>query len=185
MRPFLHTDGEANIMTEAFNSVVLQQFSDALIDYMKGGPSATSLLQEFDIDRFFDSLKACCESIAKHGISVANDTLKRNLEDLLFVPFKVAFPEAAISSDFKAKIIHGLLVTAYATKKHWNPNKMMRSCLTTGLHRNDVEPGGDTINFDRVMTRTLCSTLTAEELALMKNCSDAVAKKMQEDGKDD
>jgi hypothetical protein len=33
------------------------------------------------------------------------------------------------------------------------------------------------------MTRTLCSTLTAEELALMKNCSDVVAAKMQEDGK--
>jgi hypothetical protein len=183
MRSYLHTDGEANIMNEAFDPDVLHEFADALIDYMKGGPSATSLLQEFDIDHFFDSLKACCVSIAKRCTDVANDTLQKNLEERLFIPFRLAFPEAVISTDFKAKIIHGLLVTAYATKKHWNSNKMMRSCLTTGLHRNGVEPGGDTINFNRLMTRTLCSTLTAEELKLMKDCSDVVAAKMQQDGK--
>ena len=57
MEPFLHTDGEAIIMDEAFVPAVKQAFDDAKTNYLKGGPAHTSKTQDWDCGSLFRSLQ--------------------------------------------------------------------------------------------------------------------------------
>lgn len=59
---------------------------------------------------------------------------------------------------------------------------MKDSCVKTGFHRNNVGIGEETINYDRIMTRTLDTKATKEELSLMKEKRYIVAQKFLDTG---
>ena len=52
MRQLLRTDGEACILNEAFDVEVLAAFKDALIDYLKLGPSSVCIKRSSGTTRF-------------------------------------------------------------------------------------------------------------------------------------
>jgi hypothetical protein len=183
MRQFLHTDGEASIMNEAFSEEVMDAFEDALVDMAKGAPMGTSKIQDLDVGHLFDSIKAGAKTVVKYNVDVSNDTLQRNVEALLFVPFKAAYKDVPISTCFKAKIHHGLKVVTYVTQKHWCSNKMKESCITTGFHRNNVPAGQETIDYERIMTRTLNTITSPEDLEQMKLMSPLVARRFVDESR--
>jgi hypothetical protein len=139
-------------------------------------------VQDLDVWHMFSSIKAALLTIVKRGTDVTNDDLKRDLEKYVFVAFKEQYPGVPITSDFKNKIIHGLMACAYVTKKHWNADKMAQSCLETGFHRNGTQPGEDTINFPRLMTRTHNTSAGPEYIAKLIAKSPEVAAEFRRAG---
>ena len=166
MEPFLHTDGEANIMNEAFDPVVMAAFKAASINFQKGGPSHTSKTQELDCGHTFDALKAGVVGVANNCTNVKCDVLRRSMLGVL-TKFRHDFSNVPITAEFWEKIVYTLEVVVFSTQKHWNANKMRESAKVTGIHQ-DVAPGECTVNYDRVMTRHLNTTTTPEEYTLMK-----------------
>jgi hypothetical protein len=79
MQPFLHSDGEACVMNEAFSEEVMSAFEDASINYLKGGPSHTSMTQDLDCYHMFSSLKAGVKHVHKYGTHVRNGMLREGM----------------------------------------------------------------------------------------------------------
>lgn len=180
-KPCLFTDGEANIMDVTFQKEVLDGFESINCRYCKSVPSGTSQTQEFDVGKMFMNIKTGVKSIAKEGTNVGNETLETNLEVLVFDKFKEDFPEVSISSDFKAKVIYGALVFVFVTKKYWSPYCMQQSFLQVGTHQ--IVPKGEvTVNFDRLMTKSINKMITPADFEHMQNKRDLVAEEILREG---
>lgn len=180
MEPLVHSDGEMAILKEAFNSEVMSMFLANRINYLKGGPSHTSKTQDLDCGSLFSSLKAGIKSIAKQNTNVKKATLRKNIEAAISQFQNKYNIELGLQ---KEKIIYSHEVIVYAAQKHWNPHKMRESSVVVGLHREGQSKSEETIDFDRIMTRTLNTEVTSEELAHMKEKSSEVAMKFKTDGK--
>ena len=166
-------------MNEAFVPVVMQAFDDAKTNYLKGGPSHTSKTQDWDCGPLFRSLKIGIAMIVKHNISVAKATLRTNL-----IAACVQFSaETNINlGTLQEKIIHAHLMVVHATQKYWTADGMRTSSQIVGLHREEQEEGESTVNYDRVMTRTLNTSTTAAELMLMRASVLIVAAEFKDQG---
>jgi hypothetical protein len=182
MEPALITDGEAGVMNQVFEEEVLQAFEDAKCSYGKGVPSGTSKCQEWDVGKLFMHTKTGVKTIVREGIDVSNAILENNLEVLVFQKFQSEFPNVPISADFRKKKIYGVCVWVYVGKKHWTPYLMSKSVIETGFHRR-VKLGEPTINFKRLMTKTVNQDVTEEDLNHMDENKDIVADKLLEEGK--
>jgi hypothetical protein len=117
--------------------------------------------------------------IVKHDISVAKATLRTNL-----IAACVQFTaETNINlGTLQEKIIHAHLMVVHATQKYWTADGMRTSSQIVGLHREEQEEGESTVNYDRVMTRTLNTSTTAAELTLMRASVLIVAAEFKDQG---
>ena len=180
MQPFLHSDGEACVMNEAFSEEVMSAFEDASINYLKGGPSHTSMTQDLDCYHMFSSLKAGVKHVHKYGTHVRNGMLR---EGMLQAMSEFEREYSIDISPLRNKIIYGHEVITYSAQKHWTAHKMKESSKVVGIHTELQQDDDTTVNFNRVMTRTYNHTATAEELTHMINCKDEVANHFIEKGK--
>ena len=179
----LHTDGEALVMDQAFNEVVLALFKQYLIDYGKGAPALSLLHQECDDGRLFDSTHKELTNVVKNGTNVRDSFLAEQIIACVWDKLHAEFPSLNVSAAYKEKLSYGLQCVVYATSKSWNSRKVKESFVETGWHRYDTKEGEETIDFDRILARSLDTSVTEEQLQHMTNARFSIAEEFQLKGR--
>ena len=116
-RNLLSTDGEACILNEAFDKIVLENFKEASIDYLKLGPSSTSSWQPWDVCDLFRGMKSGMSKVVKEGTDIEDDLLRRSLMSY-FNAFNTQYPHVSMTQCFKNKIIYSSQLIVYTLKKY-------------------------------------------------------------------
>ena len=134
MQPFLHSDGEVCVMNEAFTPAVMRAFDDGYINYLKGGPSHTSMTQDLDCYYMFSSLKAGVKDVHIKDINVRNGMLRTDMTRAIR-DFEAEY--GIDLQSLKEKIIYGHEVITYSAQKHWTAHKMKESSKIVGIHTEE------------------------------------------------
>eukprot|EP01034_Spumella_vulgaris_P030919 gene30919-38212_t len=181
-RTFFSTDGEACILNEVFNKEVLEGFAEARVDYMKGGPSATSKHQPCDVSSNFRDFKTGMSMVGNNGVDTANPTLDSNIANYLSA-LQAKFPSVAISADFKPKLAKACEKIVYVLRnKYYTSEKSIRGFVNTGQHIRDAKQGQLTVSYHGVMGQSLheCSD---DELKHMEAMVDTVVVEARRAGR--
>lgn len=152
LRLFFSTDGESIILKEALHPDVLKAFKDAYIDYMKGGPSATSHLQPLDVSANFRDVKTGVKQETLKR-STNEDSVLRSSMQTFFSDFSKEFPDVTISSDLKRKILNALQkFTSVLRGKYFTPAKMRQGFIDCGQSvENPAQHGGLTVSVSKIL----------------------------------
>ena len=114
MRPFLKTDGDACILNSAFIPEVMTGFKDASIDYLKLGPGATPVQQEWDYSSLFRDEKSGMLQIVRKGENIEDSRLRDSLQKYIN-DFKTSFPAVKITSKFQDKLQYFFINRSHIT----------------------------------------------------------------------
>ena len=162
MRQLLRTDGEACILNEAFDPEVLAAFKDALIDYLKLGPSSTREQQEWDKWILFRDTKGGIKDVLRNGTLTEDAEIRRSLTQY-FIEFANEFPNIKLTSKFKEKATSAIMLVIFAIRAQMTSNKMQQAFIETGFQKNGVlMPGDETVDFKKMLLLCGREVTTAE-----------------------
>jgi hypothetical protein len=116
MKSSLYIDGEACVLAAGMTPATQAAYFNADIVGAKGYTSGTSKHQLWDVSTCFKDMHAGVALINSKGTNVKDDLLRAGLEEA-FKKFKTQFPTITISKDRREKIIHGMEVFVFATKR--------------------------------------------------------------------
>jgi hypothetical protein len=170
----LTTDGEAIILNQAFEESVILAFVNALIDYLKLGPSTTSIHQANDVASTFKDMKKGIVTITKSPTKlISNPTLHMKLS-LSFEDLKKDFVMVDISSAYKEKIIQGVLKIIHLMKAGYvTGEKMIRGFIDCGQHVADAVRGeARTVDYDKIMSKCMQDISSEHALELKSHIGD-------------
>lgn len=177
------TDGELVILREAFNDNVLNALREAAVIYIKNGPSVTSQHQPADVSDNFRDFKTGMTMVTKKRIDTYNALLRQSL-GAYFTAFAAAFSHADTTAEFREKVTCGLEKIVYVMRsKYVTPEKISQGFERCGQHVRHPTAGQPTVNYDKIMARTLAKEITDEELQHMRIMKDRVIEKFRCDGR--
>lgn len=169
MRSFLSTDGEAIILSQAFDADVLAAMAAARIDYLKGSPSGTSAHQPADVSSNFRAVKAGMAHI--NGVNFRKNTRNGTLRDCLsdvFVELDKEFPKLSVTRYHQEMVKVGMEKLLYVLMGKWfQGDEIIEGFVQCGQHVPDAEGGAVTVDYDKIMSKCL-TTHTEQDLLHMK-----------------
>jgi hypothetical protein len=177
------TDGEAIVLHEAFDTEILAGFRSAMTDYLKNGPSSTSIHQACDVSPAFRDFKKGLKTVASRGMSTKNLTLEMHLKQA-FTEFSFAFPLIDLSNKLKDKIVCACEKIVYVMQAAYvTPKKIITGFEECGQHIRDTAPGESTVDYDKIISKCiLIDKLTDTELNTMRNEKHAVQQQFINNG---
>lgn len=184
MNMFFTTDGEAVIMQEAFDAMVLAELRRVQTDMGKGGPGSTSRWQALDRGVIFRDYKCGLTYITKSGVDTGNETLARYLSEMWGV-YSTQFPSLPpLTAAYKKKVVCACEKITYTMRaKYVTPEKISQSFIACGQHVKSVAPGQSNVSYDRIMGDSLAEGITDEEFAHMRTQRPLVIAKFKEEGR--
>ncbi|KAJ1393952.1 hypothetical protein B484DRAFT_472871, partial [Ochromonadaceae sp. CCMP2298] len=128
---------------------------EALIDYIKNGPSCSSKTQSADVSPNFRDWKTGLDYATKNPekCRCKNPTLRKHME-LCFKELKEKHPHITLESDYKEKIVHVVEKVTWAMRnKYVTAEKIVTGFVDCGQHvvEADVDKGELTCDFDKMM----------------------------------
>jgi hypothetical protein len=179
------TDGEQIIMQQAFDEEVIAAFDSVRTDYAKGPPSATSVHQPADVSTNFRSMKTGVREVDKKGKEFRSLELDQNIREAVAV-LKHNFPSVSLTAPKVRKIVEGLQKIVFVMRSgYWKAGEAVQGFVECGQHvlmpAEDGEEKGLTVNYDRMMSKTL-AVVSNEERLHMKEMKNHVIREFQEKG---
>lgn len=169
LRMFFSTDGEAVVMNEVFDALILTELQRLAVDMAKGGPGTTSVWQPCDVADTFRDVKVGVKMVTRDSKLIPNDTLRHYL-DMMFSELTKRYPSIDITSLYKGKIIHACeTVVQVMRAKYMTPEKITEGFIRCGQHVRTAAPSQSTVSYQRIMGGSLADNITQPELDHMLN----------------
>lgn len=182
MRPLLTTDGEANILNEVFDDSVKTAFASSLIDYIKLGPSHTSMGQSWDVATIFRDWKTSLRHMIKNKTPIENLTLDANM-DKAIAQFRIEYPTVELTPAFQKKILYATSYLVASMKKSVTGPKIADAFVAVGQHIINAALGAETTSYKIMMTRTMATGISDEEFQLMEELRPLARDEVIRDGR--
>jgi transposase len=154
LRMFLNTDGEAAILTEAFDRSILDAFQGLKVDYLKNGPSVTSVLQPCDVSPVFRDVRTGLDQVRKKGAITRNDVLAESIRGAIR-GLMSEFSEVRMG-DRSTKIVKACEDFVYVLHgKYYNCQKLCEGFEKCGQHVYSAQPGEPSVDYELMMRTCL------------------------------
>jgi transposase len=159
MNIILSTDGEAIVMSQAFDAAIMQEFNALLVDYLKNAPSASSALQPCDRSPVFRDVKTGLRKVTGDDVKTTNRTLSLNIQEAM-EQLQQRFSDVKLASR-KQKIIHACEKFIYVLQYGYcNPHKLTTGFVVIGMETH-IE--GSSVDYEKIMRACLTYKDLSEE----------------------